>query len=126
MANPHRGEVALKSGGKVYTLLFDINTLCEIEEALDVPLSQMGAVLNDGAKLSTIRTMVWAGLQNHHPEIDLKAAGAIIAGADLAEVSKAIGEGLVAALPKSEGGAANPGPRPAPTKKARAGTGKRS
>jgi hypothetical protein len=126
MANPHRGEVALKSGGKVYTLLFDINTICEIEEALDVPLSELGETLLESAKLSTIRTMVWAGLQHHHPTVDLKAAGLIIAGADLADVSKAIGEGLVAALPKAEGGASTPGPRKAETKKARPGTGKRS
>lgn len=127
MANPHKGEVALKSNGKVYTLLFDINTICEIEQALDASISELGDVLSEGAKLSTIRVMIWAGLQHHHPGLSLQDAGHVIAGSDMKEMSQALGQGLASAFPKPEGGASKPDPRAAPApKKGRGGTGKHS
>ncbi len=99
MANQNRGEVTLAVGDKNYKLAFSVNALCELEDALDMPVAKIGELLNDSANLrmDTVRKVIWAALRDHHEEIDLKAAGKL--ATDIPMVMNKIGEAFQLAFP---------------------------
>lgn len=109
MANPNRGEVALLVGDREYKLSFSINAICELEEALDMPVSKVGDILNDPdrIRMSAIRTVVWAALQDHHEGVSAKEAGQIATDAGIPVVMEAIGKAFALAFPEA-GSKANP------------------
>lgn len=55
--NPHRGETALTLGDKSFKLCLTMNALCEIEEAMGVPLARLGEVLAQPS-LKQVRTII--------------------------------------------------------------------
>lgn len=109
MANPHKGEVSLQAGDTVYNLHYDIDRFCELEEfmdrgAVDV-LSEMGSWSKDPTKvrMSLARTIFWIGLREHHPDINLKAAGELmVTVGGIVVVINAITEGIQRAFPMPE------------------------
>lgn len=119
MANPLRGEAPLKVGDVEYTLVFDINAMCEAEEFLDLTVREILSKLDS---LIVVRGLIWAGLRAKHAEVTVKQAGAIIeaiGGAD--QALEVLGRGLTAAFPEGkEGEGANP------PNGAAVGTGRRS
>jgi len=102
MANRIKGEVAFSYEGSEYTLVLDWNAICDF-----------GAAMNcDGfARLKTFgtkepsdqeyRALMWAVLQENHPEITLRDAGRMVIPG-----MSALGEALAAAFPSAEGNAA--------------------
>lgn len=82
MANPERGEVALIVGDRTYTLVIDVNAVCELEELLSTPDQPVtsGQVFLLAAQRSVrhIRALVWASLRRHHPEMELSHTGQLI------------------------------------------------
>jgi hypothetical protein len=96
MANPNRGEVALKVRDQTWTIVFDINGICEAEEATGQNL------FSDLSRVSTLRTLLWAGLRARHPQITRAEAGNIIAAAGFDAVQKAVLEAMAIAFPKKE------------------------
>lgn len=110
MANPHRGSVALQVGDRAYTLSFSVNALCELEDHLGKPIAKIADGLNDPAnvRMSVVRALLWAGLRDHHDEIDLKAAGLIASDAGIPAVMEAIGKAFSLAFPEAETTPANP------------------
>ena len=130
MANRERGEVRFEADGAAWTLVFSVNALCAIEGALDVPITEVGAMMGGGAgedgkpagmRISLLRTMVWAGLLDHHPEITERRAGELIHDLGMAEAGQLVGKAFVAAFPEAAKGDA--GPRKPPAKAAKAGAG---
>jgi len=105
MANAMRGEVPLKVGDQTYTLLLSINALCELESETGVPVPQLAESLNkpENVRLTTVRAIVWAALQERHPKVTLKDAGAIIHEAGLPAVMDAIGQAFQSAFPEATG-----------------------
>lgn len=111
MANPLRGSVALQVGDRAYTLSFSINALCELEEHMEQPIAQIATALAkpDQIRLGAVRALVWAATRDHHPEIDLKAAGDVIDAAGVQQVMPVIGKAFQLAFPApTEGVAKNP------------------
>lgn len=110
MPNPHRGSVALQVGDRAYTLAFSVNALCELEDALGKPVAKIADGLSDPAnvRLSTVRALLWAGLQDYHPGTELKAAGLIASEAGIPAVMEAIGKAFSLAFPEPETDTANP------------------
>ena len=102
MANPHRGQVSLVSGSATYILSFSVNALCALEEALDIPVSRIGTLMDDAdnLRMSTMRAVVWSALQDHHEGLDEKAAGLIISAAGIGPTMQKIGEAFQLAFPK--------------------------
>jgi hypothetical protein len=104
MANPHMGEVAVEIGGTPYTLVFNVNAICEIEDLLgrtwiDIarelqtwapktaangkPAQETEAETLDRASrvdMRLIRALFWGALREHHDEVTLKQAGALMDG----------------------------------------------
>lgn len=82
MANPERGELALKVGDQTYTLVLDLNAICEIEEAMSTngQLVTIAQVFIAAAHLSTrhVRVLLWGALQRHHKGTSLEFAGSLL------------------------------------------------
>lgn len=103
MANPHRGQVSLVAGDATYKLCFSANALCELEDLTGETVGAITEKLNGaGASMTLIRALVWAALQDHHPEVDIKAAGNIITLAGMAACMEAIGKAFELAFPAVE------------------------
>lgn len=121
-ANPAKGEAKL--GG--FTLLFDFNALCSLEAATGRPASELFASLAPGpngedptVSFSLFRTLIWAGLQAHHPDMSEAAAGNLIQSAGgPQEAANALAGAFTAMAPTGGAGARPP--------KAAGGTGKPS
>lgn len=125
MANPHKGEVELKVGEQSYTLRFSIDAICRLEASVGkgVPLLMEEMSNAKTLTLAAVREVLHAGLHEHHPDIDLKAAGEfILSGGGMAVVMMKINEALQTAFPQAEA-AESPRPPKAPRP---VGTGRRS
>ncbi len=71
MANPHKGDVALSVGDKVYTLRYSHSALVKLEKLLDKGMVQIMEDLQktEDMRLSNVVALLWAGLQKHHPSM---------------------------------------------------------
>ena len=107
MANPERGEVALIVGDRTYTLVIDVNAVCELEELLSTPDQPVtsGQVFLLAAQRSVrhIRALVWASLRRHHPEMELSHTGQLIEDAGgVDEFLETLGKLRKASQPEGE------------------------
>lgn len=109
MANPHRGEVSFEADGKIWTMVFTTNAICELEDATGESIQAFGSKL-DAPGMKTVRVMVWAGLKSRHPEITIEAAGDIIDAVGADKAGDILGRALSLAFPEAKG---KPGPRKA-------------
>lgn len=123
MANRAKGEAGFEVGGQTYVLAFNVNALCEVEYILNLATDDILKALVKSPPLHVVRALLWGGLRQHHADIDLIAAGALIeeAGGPGPALDK-IGEALLSAFPDAKEGDDTDRPR----KGARAGTGSRS
>lgn len=94
MPNATRGEHAVTClDGQVYTLVFDVNALCDVEDRLGVGVGDLDAAMQKPtARL--LRTLFHAGLAARHPDVSERDAGALLS-------IKAMGEAVTAAIVKS-------------------------
>ncbi|AHK42210.1 hypothetical protein OV14_0052 [Ensifer adhaerens OV14] len=113
MANPLRGSVPLQVGDRTYTLSFSINALCELESELDQPVASIIKTIQtpEALRLSTVRSLVWAGLQDHHAGISLVEVGLMISEAGLQPTIAKVGEAFRLAFPQAEAAKGKPNPR---------------
>lgn len=108
MANPVRSEVAFKVEDVEYTLKFSTNAMCELEERLNKGLN---AIVGNMERLSTVRALLWAGLQSKHPDITMQKAGEIIDQCGMPAATAIIGKALNAAFPREDGAAKEANPK---------------
>ena len=122
MAVPARGETRVRIDGEDRVLAYDLNALCQVEEALGEPLSAVAARLGRPA-LRDLRALLWAGLQRHYPGTTLAMAGDLLGETLRAGESSAgaLGERIAEAIAQSF-----PPPRPAAAPPPATPTGPRS
>lgn len=110
MPNPHKGDVAIKAGGAEYTFRFSIDALCQLEEHTGKTFMEIANVLQSGnVSMSLTRSLVWAGLREHHPKVSVKEAGdLIIQAGGIAGIMPTIAEALAAGFPEAKDGGENP------------------
>lgn len=99
MANPVKGEVAFEADDKSYTLVFDFNAICELEDEFDTEIEKIGEVI--GSRASAIRRVIRVGLSRHHPDIDERQAGDIITAIGPSEAGALITKAFQAAFPEA-------------------------
>lgn len=119
MANPHRGEVTLEAGDKIYTLVLSTNALCDLEDHFGGrSFVQIVSDLNspETMQIKTVRAVVWACLQEHHSGTDIKAAGTIITAAGMQNALEAVGKAVKQAFPDAKEAAGGVRPRQAKVK----------
>jgi hypothetical protein len=102
MANPSRGSVAFQVGERAYTMSFSVNALCELEDHLGMPVAQIASGMEkaENVRMSTVRALIWAGLRDHHPDTQLKDAGALATEAGIPACMEAIGKAFALAFPE--------------------------
>lgn len=115
MANPHKGQLEFEADGRRLTLHYSTNAICELEDELDrsfISISkEMAAATTepDRIRFSTLRAILWAGLRDHHPEIDIKSAGDLmISVGGVVKAMQLISEGFSRAFPAPESKGARP------------------
>lgn len=107
MGNVVKGEVTFLDGDVTYTLLFDINTLCTLEAALGLN-SIAELELGEGMSTRTLRTVFWAGLIEHHPDLTEIAAGKILTRISSGEALSKVMQAVAAAFPEAANAPADP------------------
>lgn len=109
MANRKRGEFELEQDGATFRGVLDFNALAEFEDRTGENALE---ILADGAglKVTHMRTLMWAGLRQFHPDITLQQAGSL-----LSENQHKLGEALASAFPDDE---PDGGDEPAPANRA--------
>lgn len=110
MANPHKGEVGFTADGKEWSLRYSTNALCTLEDDLDMGTAALVAELQkpDGVRMSTLRTVFWAGLQDRHQDVTREQAGEIMSEIGFANVGPLIGEAFAHAFAEGSGKKARP------------------
>lgn len=86
---------SIELSGKQYTIEFDINSGCDLEDAAG---KSIGEVVNDALtnlSLTSNRLMLWGGLRKHYPDMTLAKAGDLLAGADRVLVLNACVEDMI-------------------------------
>lgn len=96
MATKIKGEIAFDAAGSKWTLVYDFNALCTIEEELDVKVDEVGERLNSP---SMIRSIFRIGLAAHHGVMTDLEAGRLIHDMGAPAAAKVIGEAFQAAFP---------------------------
>lgn len=104
MANKHRGEVALGD----YTVVFSTNALCELESELapmGLDLDGIGEEMQKkgSRKLTVLRALLWAGLQEKQEGVTRKDAGRIMDEVGHEAAGAAVTRALTEAFPTKTG-----------------------
>lgn len=100
MGNKNRGDCELESGGKVYTLRYSTNALCEVEAILEKPFDQVLLDFASG-KISMINTraMFYSGLREHHPDLTITESGNLLDEVGLDQAVNKLNEAISLAFP---------------------------
>ena len=95
MANPFRGEASFDIEGKAFRVRFSWNAAAEYEEAAGKALSDaLLDIAREKLSARSLRAMLWAGLQEHHPDVTLRQAGEMIDAMGRAEAQRVMGVAL--------------------------------
>lgn len=117
MANPHKGEVTFEAKGETWTLRYNTNVICSLEDELDMGIEDILERLQDSPRMSRVRTVFRYGLGDVSEEL----AGDLIDEIGIRRAANMFGEAFKRAFPTP-----GPGGGARPPKGAAAGTGKRS
>jgi hypothetical protein len=114
VANKKRGYVAIELD-KARNLKFDFNAICELEDALGKPVTQLK---EENVGFRELRAMLWAGLLHESPDLTVEEAGALVSEAESVQyVTEKVVEAFATGLGTGEGGAPGNGPKPKAVKK---------
>ena len=88
-------EMVITADGKQYKLTLDMNTFATLEDKYGSTQAFVDAV--KGVSVKAVRTLLWAALQDEHPEMTEKDAGKLISLGNVTEVLESI-TGLLSAF----------------------------
>lgn len=71
MAVVERGEVDITVGGQRYTLVLDLEAICNLEAASGLTLAQIMARAESGS-MTHSRSLLFASIQRHQPTFSLE------------------------------------------------------
>jgi hypothetical protein len=126
--NKLKGEVAFVAGGTTYVLRLSIDAICKLEGELDRGFSAIVAEMGNPhtVRVATARAMLWAALQESHPEVTVERAGELmIEGGGVVKVLGLLSEAVTSAFPETNKEAGANG-EARPLKKAAVGIGQAS
>ncbi len=74
--NQYKGDTPLEVGGKTYTLRYSHSALVKLEKQMNQSIMQIMNDLGktDEMRIGTLVTLLWAGLQKHHPTLSIDDA----------------------------------------------------
>lgn len=97
MANRHRGEVNIELD-KTRTLKFTTRALAELEDKLEIPLSQLG---EQTMGIKALIKMCWAGLLHDDSNLTIDEVSDLMDYSDFETLSEKIREALELAFGKN-------------------------
>ena len=103
---PQGANATLVLGGDPYRVRFDLNALIALEEETGASVWGDGEsggdllALLESPKLSTVRLLLWAGLQHEYPDMTQKDAGALVGLGDLEQLIPLLTAAFGASLPE--------------------------
>lgn len=68
----------IKMNGKPYKLLYDFNSMVEMEEQLGMSVNEMLTVNKSKLGYKAIRAFLYAGLHANYPELDINDVGNLL------------------------------------------------
>lgn len=99
MSNKETGLQTIEVAGTVYRLQFTINALCTLEAELGADnVTDIQAMIGEQPSITTLRTLFWCGLQEHHPGTTKETAGKVMGAIGLVKASELMTSALLAAL----------------------------
>jgi hypothetical protein len=106
VANRWKGEIGFEAEGKRYTLMYSINALCMLESEFSDVSADIGALIGgkSGKRMTTLRTVFWAGLSDYHPELSKKEVGDIMTSLGFMPSLNKVTEAIVLAFPEMAAG----------------------
>lgn len=96
--NKFRGIVEIELDKK-RNLRFSMNALCEIEDLIGKPMSQ----LNDEMSIKDLRSFLWCGLKHEDKDLTMEEVGEMIELTDLGYVAGILRKALEKAMHKNGG-----------------------
>jgi hypothetical protein len=104
MANPRRGEVSCRLGGRRHTLRLTLNALAEIEAAMAADgLAGLGQRLAAGRLRSAdLVALLGATLRGGGTAVSDEEAGALVDAGDLPVIAEALARLFALAFPEAE------------------------
>lgn len=108
MPNPLRGEAVLKAGDKEFTLLYDVNTFCSLEDETGLGVNDLVKQIQGSPSFTLLRAIFAAGLQAKHPGTSATDAGVIMSDAGIEEMTKALHTAFQRAMPAAKKGGERP------------------
>lgn len=80
MANNVRGQIAADFNGGKINLQLHVNSICELEDAADRPITEILEEFDEGKKprMKTVRLLFWAMMLEEKPDATLQDAGQLI------------------------------------------------
>lgn len=111
MTNPVKGQVTLQAGGAIYRLQLSFNALAVLKR--ETGLSIQGLIKafkdqGDDIDPDLLCVLVWAGTQDHHPEMTKAQAAGLFPDGGLEELLEKVQEMFAVAFPKGASGKQNP------------------
>lgn len=101
------GESILTVNDRDYKLVFSFDALCVMEQITGMGMEEIWRALQAKPRLSLLRSIFYAGLKEHNPEVTERIAGELIGLAGLPAVVAAIEATMKAAWPADKGGGGN-------------------
>lgn len=101
----------MEVGDQVYTLVFDFNAICEIEERFDAPIVEVAAKLDDQIRAKDLRALIAVTLQDRHPGISEKEVGRLIGEYGAEAAGQKLIEAMQSAFPQAEAAEGDKDPR---------------
>ena len=95
MGNPLRAESEVVVEGKTYRLHFTWNAAATFEDASGRALSDaLMDLVRERLSAKSLRAMLWAGLQKHHPDLTITEAGDLLGAMGRKEAIRLLGMAL--------------------------------
>jgi hypothetical protein len=117
MANPVRGQVALTVEGQSYRMQLSFNALAVLKRQTGLGIQGLIRTFReqgDDVDPDLLIALVWASLQDHHPDVTIEKAASLYPDGGLEEIIEKVQEMFAVAFPKGSA-KANP-PKAATTK----------
>lgn len=100
----------IELGGKKYGVLFNLNAIDEIQDRFDIPISQLGELMQDERKVFKVLKSLLAILineaiddsENGETHVDEKFVGRKIAVADIPTLKDKVFAAFTAGMPEGE------------------------
>lgn len=99
-ANPYRGECEVDLGGRLRVLLFDANTVAELEEELNMGIMHM--LSKEQLGLRFLRAAVFCALRRDQPRLTVEKVGEWLGATDWTNVLGIVTKALAETLPGAD------------------------